>query len=86
MALDATKLHRVYGGPSIGLLIYDATADTVATVTGSGYFNSVTDRLRKGDIIIVVGNSQASVDNIIVTSATAATTVTTSAVEGVTAT
>lgn len=86
MALDATKLHRVYGGPSIGLLVYDAGADTAATVTGSGYFNAVTDRLRKGDVIMVVGNSQASIDNVIVTSATGAATVTTTATEGVTAT
>jgi hypothetical protein len=86
MALDATKLHRVYGGPSIGLLVYDAGADAIATVTGSGYFNAYTTNLRKGDIILVVGNSQASIDSIIVTSATGAATVTTSATEGVTAT
>lgn len=86
MALDATKLHRVYGGTSIGLLIYDAGADTISDVNTSGYFNAVTARLRKGDIIMVVGNSQASIDNSIVTSATGAATVTTSSVEGVTAT
>lgn len=86
MALDATKLHRVYGGTSIGLLVYDAGADTIATVNGSGYFNAVTSQLRKGDIIMVVGNSQASIDNSIVTSATGAATVTTSSTEGVTAT
>lgn len=86
MPLVANNLHRVYGGPSIGLLVYDAGVDTAATVTGSGYFNAVTDRLRKGDVIMVVGNSQASIDAIIVTSATGAATVTTTATEGVTAT
>jgi len=85
MALDATKLERIGGGTN-GLFIYQAGADTAATVTGSGYFNDVTHRLRQGDVILIVGNSVASIDVAIVTSATAAATVTTSAVEGVTGT
>lgn len=85
MALDATKLQRI-GGAANGLFIYDAGADTAATVTGSGYFNAVTGQLRKGDVIMVVGNSQASIDVAIVTSASGAATVTTTATEGVTAT
>jgi hypothetical protein len=86
MPLVAANLHRAFGGPVPGLLTYDAVADTVATVTGSGYFNAVTDRLRQKDIIMVVANNGASIDNVVVTSATGAATVTTSAVEGVTAT
>ena len=85
MALDRTKLQRI-GGVLPQLHLYDAGADTAATVTGSGYFNLVTDQLRQKDVIIIVGNSAASVDLCIVTSATGAATVTTSAVEGVTAT
>lgn len=85
MALDATKLYTIAGGVA-QLHIYHAGADTAATVTGSGYFNSVTNRLKQGDVILVVGNSFASIDSAIVTSATGAATVTTSAVEGVTAT
>lgn len=85
MALDATKLERIGGGTN-GLFIYQAGADTAATVTGSGYFNAVTNRLRQGDVILIVGNSVASIDVAIVTSATDAATVTTSAVEGVTGT
>lgn len=85
MALDATKLEKI-GGGATQLFIYQSGADTVATVTGSDYFNNVYQYFRKGDVIMVVGNSQASIDNVIVTSATGATTVTTSAVEGVTAT
>lgn len=85
MALVAANLERIGGGTN-GLFIYQSGADTAATVTASGYFNDVTSRLRKGDVIMVVGNSQASVDTVIVTSATGAATVTTSAVEGVTAT
>jgi uncharacterized phosphosugar-binding protein len=85
MALDATKLSRIGGGLN-SLWHYDAGADTAATVTGSGYFNAVTDQLRKGDVIFIVGNTCASIDSAIVTSATGAATVTTTAVEGVTAT
>lgn len=84
MALDRTKLQRI-GGAAPQLHLYDAGADTAATVTGSGYFNAVTDQLRNKDVILVVGNSGASIDVVIVTSATGAATVTTSATEGVTA-
>lgn len=85
MALDRTKLQRI-GGALPQLWLYDAGADTAATVTGSGYFNAVTDMLRAKDVIMIVGNAGASIDLAIVTSATGAATVTTSATEGVTAT
>lgn len=85
MALVAANLERIGGGTN-GLFILNAVADTAATVTGSGYFNAVTNRLRQGDVILIVGNSAASIDVAIVTSATDAATVTTTAVEGVTAT
>lgn len=85
MALDATKLFKMCGADP-ALFIYKAGADTVATVTGSGYFNAVTDQLKNGDVIMVVGNAVASIDAAIVTSASGAATVTTSATEGVTAT
>jgi uncharacterized phosphosugar-binding protein len=86
MALDATKLFRVAGAdPS--LWIYK-TADAVATVTASGYFNALTTQLKQHDVIIVVGSTggTATVDVTCVTSATGAATVTTTALEGVTAT
>lgn len=85
MALDATKLFKVAGADP-ALFIYKAGADTAATVTGSGYFNAVTDQLKQGDVIIVIGNSNASIDLALVTSATGAATVTTTATEAVTAT
>ena len=85
MALDATKLFKMAGADP-ALFIYKSSADTVATVTASGYFNAVTDQLKNGDVILVVGNSVASIDSTIVTSASGAATVTTSAVEGVTTT
>lgn len=85
MALVAANLERIGGGTN-GLFIYQAGADTAADVTASGYFNSVTGRLRKGDVIMIVGNNTASIDLAVVTSATGAATVTTTAVEAVTAT
>ena len=82
MAFAQTGLRKV----AEGLFIYDATADTAATVTASGYFNTATKQLKQRDVIIIIGNSAGSIDMAHVTSATNATTVTTSAVEGVTAT
>lgn len=85
MALDRTKLQRI-GGVLPQLHLYDAGADSAATVTGSGYFNAVTDQLRNKDVILIIGAAGTTIDSCLVTSATGAATVTTTAVEGVTAT
>lgn len=85
MALDATKLFKMCGADP-ALFIYKAGADTIATVTGSGYFNDATGQLKNGDVLLVVGNAGASIDSAVVTSATGAATVTTTGVEGITAT
>lgn len=86
MALTATALFKL-AGANPGLHIYK-TADAIATVTASGYFDSVTNNLRQYDVIIVVSGigGTVNVDLITVTSADGATTVTTTAVEGVTTT
>ena len=86
MALDATKLELVRSG--YNNLWFYTTTDTVATVTGSGYFNSVYQYFRQYDRIMVVGTTGGTptIDNVFISSATGATTVTSSAVEGVTAT
>lgn len=86
MALTASTLFKV-AGANPGLHIYK-TADAINTVTGSGYFNAVTDNLRQHDVIIVVSETGGTpkIDNIFVTSADGAATVTTSATEGVTGT
>ncbi len=86
MALDATKLQKVAGGTQ-QLFLYN-TPDAIATVAASAYFNSVTNNLKQFDVIIVVGTTGGTptVDTLIVTSASLATTVTTSATEGITAT
>lgn len=85
MALDATKLEKIAGGVK-NLWIYE-TADAIATVVASGYFNDVTYRLKQRDVIIVIGSTggTVTVDVVTVTSATEAATVTTTATEGVTA-
>lgn len=86
MALTASTLFKI-AGANPGLHIYK-TADSIATTTGSGYFNAVTDNLRQYDVIIVISGigGTVNVDVITVTSADGASTVTTTAVEGVTAT
>jgi len=53
--------------------IYKENA-TVAAIAASGYFNSATGKLAKGDIIIIQGNNGTGMAQ--VTSATAAATVT----------
>lgn len=78
MALTATALKLVSGGGDSNLFMYQST-DAIGTIVGSGYFNSVTDNLKQFDIIIAVGatGGTATVDVCVVTSATAAATVTT---------
>lgn len=84
MALTAATLYKV-AGASPGLHIY-TSADAIGTVTGSGYFNAVTNNLKQHDVILVVSGvgETVNVDVVAVTSATGAATVTTTAVEGVT--
>jgi hypothetical protein len=52
MAYAASGLTRV-GGDSNGSLWMYSTADTIATVNTSGYFNSAADMLSVRDLIIV---------------------------------
>lgn len=86
MAFSAAGIYKVCGADP-ALYIYK-TADAIATVTASGYFNNYSDTLHQYDVIIVIGETGGTpkIDLIFVTSATFATTVTTSATEGVTAT
>ncbi len=77
MALIAADLVKVAGGAR--QVWHYTSADAVGTVAGSGYFNDVTANLRQWDTILVVGSTggTATVDVLVVTSATAASTVTT---------
>ena len=78
MALTSTSLKLVAGGGTGNIFHYE-TADAPGTVAGSGYFNDVTSSLKQFDIIIAVGatGGTATVDVLVVTSATGASTVTT---------
>lgn len=77
MALDATKLKTMVAGAN--QLHHYNTTDAIATVVASGYFNDVTDRLKQWDTIQVVGatGGTPTVDLVVVTSTTGASTVTT---------
>lgn len=77
MALIAADLVKVAGGAR--QVWHYTSADAIATIIGSGYFNGVTDNLRQWDTIIAVGSTggAATVDVLVVTSATGAATVTT---------
>lgn len=77
MALDATNLKKIAGAGNQNLFVYQST-DAVGTIAGSGYFNNVTDDLKQFDVILAVGatGGTATVDVLIVSSATGATTVT----------
>lgn len=75
MALDKTKLYKV-AGANPGLWIYTSTADAVAAVAASGYFNNATNELKQNDVIVFV-DVGTGVDVLVVTSATGAATVTT---------
>jgi hypothetical protein len=77
MALDATNLKKIAGAGDQNLFVYKST-DAVGTIAGSGYFNNSTDDLKQFDIILAVGatGGTATVDVLIVSSATGAATVT----------
>lgn len=77
MALDTTNLKKIAGAGNQNLFVYKST-DAVGTIAGSGYFNDVTDDLKQFDVILAVGatGGTATVDVLIVSSATGAATVT----------
>jgi len=76
MAYSASNLKKVAGGAT-GIFYYDS-ADAIATVIASGYFNDATNELKQFDIINAVTSTGGTpaVDVLVVTSATGASTVT----------
>lgn len=77
MAFSRTAFAKLAGGAR--QLYYYSSADAILTIVGSGYFNTATDDLKQNDIILAVGSvgGTQTVDMLVVTSATGATTVTT---------
>jgi hypothetical protein len=78
MPLDPVKFHTNSGGGR-QLHSYNAAADNLATVVGAGYFNAIALRLHQGDVIYVAHTANSAHDQLVVTSATAAATVTVAA-------
>jgi adenine/guanine phosphoribosyltransferase-like PRPP-binding protein len=74
MAFSAANMKRINIGDE-ALYVYKS-ADAIATVAASGYFNSYTASLKKGDAIMVIDSSTPTVDVCVVSSATGAATVT----------
>ena len=77
MAFTRSTLSKVTGGAR--QIHWYSSADAVATIAGSGYFNDATNDLKQYDIILAVGSTGGTqtVDMLVVTSATGAATVTT---------
>jgi hypothetical protein len=77
MAFTRSTLSKVTGGAR--QIHWYSSADAIATVIGSGYFNDATNDLKQFDIILAVTSTggTAAVDVLVVTSATGAATVTT---------
>jgi|OM-RGC.v1.033825357 hypothetical protein len=75
MAFDATEMKRI-AGASESFYTY-RTADAIATVGASGYFNNHADSIRYGDIIKAFDTNNNTLGELVVTSANLATPVTT---------
>ena len=74
MAYSADNMKRLNVGDE-SMYIYKS-ADAIATVAASGYFNDAYAELKKGDAIIVIDSSTPTIDICVVSSTTGATTVT----------
>jgi len=74
-AFSAANMNRVQVG-TVTLWVYK-TADAIATIVASGYFNGVSDLLNNGDVIIASDTNVPTIDMLTVTSADGAATVTT---------
>lgn len=77
MAFTQANLKKIAGGGDQNVFLYNS-ADAVGTIAGSGYFNTATNQLHQNDVIITVGatGGTRTVDVLVVSSATAAATVT----------
>ena len=71
-------LRKIAEGGINSVWLY-VDGDAVGTIAGAGYFNSDYQNLRENDVILCVGaaGGTETVDVLVVTSATGATTVTT---------
>jgi hypothetical protein len=74
----SNPLRKIAEGGINSVWLY-VDGDAVGTIVGSGYFDSDYQNLRENDVILCVGaaGGTETVDVLVVTSATGATTVTT---------
>ena len=75
-AFDSANMNRLQAGTCTLWVYKISDADTITQAIASGYFDSFTDVLRQGDVIMVV-DPGTSVDVLTVSSADNAATVTT---------
>ena len=68
------KIDNAYSINSRQLFSYKSSTDALATIVASGYFNSITAKLRKDDVLFIAGSDADDIYK--VTSATGAATVT----------
>lgn len=73
-AFDSSDMNRLHAG-TVTVWTYKTSADTIAQIVASGYFNTWTAHLRQGDIIMAVDTS-TGMTTVTVTSADNAATVT----------
>lgn len=76
MAFAASGFKTLIQGGAGQLHYYQSGADALATVIASGYFNSITDSLKNGDVILCFNTGSTLIDVLVVNSATKAATVT----------
>lgn len=74
MAFNSANMKRINVGDE-SMYVYKS-ADAIAATAASGYFNSYTSSLKKGDAIIIIDSSTPTIDVCVVSSATGAATVT----------
>jgi len=73
-AFAAADMNRLQAG-SVTLWTYKTSVDTIIQIVASGYFNSWTNHLRQGDIILAV-DTGTGMTSVTVSSADNAATVT----------
>ena len=75
----SNPIKKIAQGGDGNSIWYYVDGDAVGTIVGSGYFNSEYQNLKENDVILCVGaaGGTETVDLLVVSSATGATTVTT---------
>ncbi len=73
MAFQNKNLSVIAYANGFTLWHYVGTAETMATITASGYFNSVKTLMNNGDIVIINASDNTSIKKVAVTDAAVTT-------------